>query len=214
LIRFQLRSETGGLLQRFDAEMDGFAGADQITMRMIRAVEDIAPDTDGDGIANYLDIDSDNDGITDNIEAQTTAGYIAPTPGTPITDINGDGLDDVYDTRGSTLTGTSTAATTGAGNGEGLTPVNSDAGAATSDVTPDYLDTDSDNDGSDDGAENGLTPGIQIGLSSNTTDVDGDGLFDVFETAIDGNDDDGFVVNEGVTDPLTAEANQNGYLPD
>jgi len=53
-------------------------------------------DFDGDGIINSLDIDSDNDGITDNVEAQTTAGYIAPSGvgGTPaFLDANGDGLD-------------------------------------------------------------------------------------------------------------------------
>jgi hypothetical protein len=58
----------------------------------------IAYDSDGDGIANDLDIDSDNDGITDNVEAQTTAGYIAPSGiGAGTTDANNDGLDDVYD---------------------------------------------------------------------------------------------------------------------
>ena len=33
------------------------------------------PDSDSDDIKDVLDIDSDNDGITDNVEAQTTAGY-------------------------------------------------------------------------------------------------------------------------------------------
>ena len=55
--------------------------------------------SDGDGIANYLDLDSDNDGITDNVEAQTTAGYIAPSG----VDANGDGVDDAYDTSGTQL---------------------------------------------------------------------------------------------------------------
>ncbi|MBV6644105.1 MAG: hypothetical protein KI790_01570 [Cyclobacteriaceae bacterium] len=50
-------------------------------------------DTDADGIANHLDLDSDNDGITDNREAQTTASYIAPAAG----DTDGDGILDVYD---------------------------------------------------------------------------------------------------------------------
>lgn len=176
----------------------------------------IERDTDADGIADHLDIDSDNDGIPDNIEAQTTDGYIAPSGvGSAVTDLNMDGLDDNYDNR--TVTATTPAATLG--DGGGLTPVNTD-GADTAnvdvinDTTPDYLDTDSDGDGADDGAENGLTPGIQTGLSTAMTDADGDGLFDVFETAIDGNTNDGFVVNEGVTDPLTAQANANGYLPD
>ena len=36
-------------------------------------------DTDNDGYPDSIDIDSDNDGIPDNVEAQTTAGYIAPS---------------------------------------------------------------------------------------------------------------------------------------
>ena len=64
-------------------------------------IEVIAIDSDADGISNHLDIDSDNDGITDNVEAQTTAGYIAPSgmPGAAIIDANSDGLDDTYDAR-------------------------------------------------------------------------------------------------------------------
>ena len=57
-------------------------------------------DSDGDGIADHLDIDSDNDGIADNIEGQTTAGYIAPSGiESTIIDVNQDGLDDNYDIR-------------------------------------------------------------------------------------------------------------------
>ncbi|WP_418152336.1 tandem-95 repeat protein [Litorimonas sp. RW-G-Af-16] len=148
-----------------------------------------APDTDGDGIADYLDIDSDNDGITDNIEAQTTAGYVAPSgTGALMTDVNGDGLDDNY-------------------SPAGLTPVNTDSGATTPDTTPDYLDTDSDNDGLNDTQEAGLGAAPMTGLSNATTDTDGDGLFDVFETQLTGNVNDGFVVNEGIA-PL------DGTLPD
>ena len=50
-------------------------------------------DTDADGIADRLDIDVDNDGITDSVEAQTTAGYVAPSG----FDRDADGLDDAYD---------------------------------------------------------------------------------------------------------------------
>ncbi|GEM_PF-1160121 len=84
-------------------------------------------DADADGVSNHLDLDSDNDGIPDNIEAQTTTGYIAQGV---FTDANVDGVNDVY-----------------AG---GLTPENTDG---TDD--PDYLDLDSDNDGSFDIAESG-----------------------------------------------------------
>ncbi|MFS4484255.1 LamG-like jellyroll fold domain-containing protein, partial [Hyunsoonleella sp. 2307UL5-6] len=68
-------------------------------------------DSDDDGILNTFDIDSDNDGIPDNVEAQTTLGYQPPS-GTidPVTgiytnysigiipvDTDGDGLIDMYD---------------------------------------------------------------------------------------------------------------------
>ncbi|WP_276166174.1 gliding motility-associated C-terminal domain-containing protein [Zobellia alginiliquefaciens] len=81
--------------------------------------------TDGTGGPNYLDIDADDDGIPDNVEAQTTAGYIAPDE-TEATN----GLDNNYPT--------------------GLTPEDTD-----NDLIPDYLDADSDNDGVDDAEEAG-----------------------------------------------------------
>ncbi len=179
-------------------------------------------DSDQDGIADHHDIDSDNDGIVDIIEAQATDSYIAPSgTGTGITDINQDGLDDSFDSRSTTNGGAGlTVGSTAATSAEAIiVPVNTDGVIPTgvtaiSDDVADYLDSDSDGDGVDDGAENGLAAGIQTGLSTSATDADGDGLFDVFENAIDGNASDGFVSNEGVTDPLIAAASQNGYLPD
>ncbi|MGI9236204.1 MAG: hypothetical protein ACR2QZ_02350, partial [Woeseiaceae bacterium] len=38
-----------------------------------------AGDSDGDGIDDIFDIDSDNDGIVDNVEAQSDAAFVAPT---------------------------------------------------------------------------------------------------------------------------------------
>jgi len=139
--------------------------------------------------------DTDNDGIPDNIEAQTTNGYIAPAADTSATFDSNNGLNSAY-------VGTN-----------GLTPVNTDATAATnSDAIPDYIDTDSEGDGTDDGAENGLSSVIQTGLSdTSTNDTDGDGLFNVFETAIDADAGDGYVVNEGVNTPSAATA---PYLSD
>jgi len=122
----------------------------------------ISTDADGDGIINSLDLDSDNDGITDNVEAQTTAGYIAPS-GTGNPDIGGsfidldrDGLDDNYDR-------------SQAGNGSGsagLTPVNTDGASDGAD----YVDTDADNDFISDTVEAGLGLFTAQGLSDVTND--------------------------------------------
>ena len=142
----------------------------------------LAEDSDGDGIADHLDIDSDDDGITDTIEAQTTAGYIAPSgTGAGITDVNQDGLDDNYDARNGTLTAGDAAATTADAV---IDPVDTDGLG-----NPDFLDPDSDDDGILDVNENGL------GVTFVAGDTDGDGLADVFEAALDGNVNDGFIVN-------------------
>ena len=111
-------------------------------------------DSDGDGIANHLDLDSDNDGIPDNVEAQTTAGYITPTG---IYDVNG--VDMAYS--------------------GGLTPVNTDGTD-----NPDYLDTDSDNEGADDATEGGVTANptyadVNGSLNDPTSLPNTDGLGDV-----------------------------------
>ena len=82
---------------------------------------------DSDSILNYLDLDSDGDGIPDNIEAQTTVGYTLPSGV-----VNTSGVDASYPT--------------------GITPTNTDGAD-----NPDYLDLDSDNEGGDDTAEAGLT---------------------------------------------------------
>ncbi len=146
-------------------------------------------DTDRDGVANYLDIDSDNDGITDNVEAQATNAYVAPSGN----DADGDGLDDVYDADDTDIDPAASA---------GLTPVNTD-----SDATADYLDTDSDNDGRLDIAERG-----DGGPTANPTfeDADGDGLDDDFEGA-DAND--GYDVNDEnvATAPGATVANLSEY---
>ena len=145
-------------------------------------------DTDLDGIFDYLDLDSDNDGITDNVEAQSTANYIAPSGlgGTgAFTDANRDGLDDNYDDAqgadGQNADGSYTH------TGTGLTPVNTGGDSA-----PDYIDLDSDGDGVSDADEAGHGQGQQTGISDSSTDTDGDGLFDAVDeiAGFDVNDQD------------------------
>lgn len=133
-----------------------------------------ATDSDGDGIADYLDIDSDNDGIPDNVEAQTTADYIPPSG----IDANNNGLDDAYEQNGNL----------------GLIPINTDD----TDL-PDYLDDDSDNDGVIDAIEahdqnhDGIADVVLLG-----TDEDNDGLDDGYE----GSNTNDIDPNDEIDDPI------------
>ncbi|GAB7257655.1 LamG-like jellyroll fold domain-containing protein [Polaribacter sp. OB-PA-B3] len=135
-----------------------------------------ADDFDGDGILNCLDLDSDNDGIPDNIEAQSTLGYTAP--------------DGIYDANG-----VDTAYT------GGLTPEDTDTDGAF-----DYLDTDSDNDGKLDNFEAGLTLTGVYGINGLDNAYDnGDNYNDVngsFDNSQSNNfpDEDSDVFNNGDVD--------------
>ena len=175
--------EAGGT----DPDGDGMIGTGPITDTNGDGLDDDVaanplpiPNSDAFGGPNYLDIDADDDGIPDNIEAQTTAGYIPPSGvGTAMTDINGNGVDDNYETGGTI----------------GIDPVNTDDTLTNSDTVPDYIDDDSDGDGIDDIVENGNAADSILGV-----DTDGDGLDDAF----DDNDDSaiaGSTVNDGINPP-------------
>jgi uncharacterized repeat protein (TIGR01451 family)/gliding motility-associated-like protein len=130
-------------------------------------------DTDNDGFENYLDIDADGDGIPDNIEAQTTTGYILPT----YVDNDGNGLDDAYGT-------------------DGITPVDTD-----SDGDADYLDTDCENDNVPDDIEgHDYNHDGFADMTTSGSDQDQDGLDDAFEGD---DTNDGFIPNDEVINPLT-----------
>jgi hypothetical protein len=131
--------------------------------------------TNSDTIPDYLDIDSDNDGIPDNIEAQTTLTYIAPNGVT-----KGNGMDSAYSFNDSF-----------ANTGLSSSLVNTDG-----DAQPDYRDIDADADGTNDDAE-----GLTGTPAFSGTDTDGDGLDDAFEH---GSNNDGFIVNDGISDPKTS----------
>ncbi|MBU2946848.1 DUF6923 family protein [Zobellia uliginosa] len=89
-------------------------------------------DFDNDGITDHKDLDSDGDGIPDNIEGQTTLNYIAPNTDNAATYRSNNGVNSAYL--------------------GGITPENTDATD-----NPDYLDLDSDNEGGNDIAEAGIT---------------------------------------------------------
>ena len=146
-----------------DGLVDGTIGANGWSTTVSSMASLNLRSTDADGKPDYLDIDSDNDGIPDNIEGQTTNGYL--TPG--IIDTDGDGLVDTYDNH------------VGWG-GTGIVPVDTDM-----DGTPDYRDLDTDNDGQPDIVEgndfnmNGIADDV---VTLTGLDTDGDGLDNRFDS--------------------------------
>ncbi|NML20510.1 T9SS type A sorting domain-containing protein [Pseudoflavitalea sp. G-6-1-2] len=122
-------------------------------------------DTDPAGATNpdFLDIDSDNDGIPDNVEGLPTTNYRLPTN----TDTDGDGIDNAYDSPGNAF------------GGAGIEPFDKDG-----DGTPDCRDLDSDNDTVPDVVEgndfnNNHKADDDVTLTN--SDADGDGLDDKFD---------------------------------
>jgi hypothetical protein len=143
-------------------------------------------DFDDDGVPNHLDLDTDNDGIPDNIEAQPTVGYVAPSGSNDdIDDTNNNGLDDIYESS----------------PGVGLDPYNKDQTD-----NPDYKDLDSDNEGSGDRIEAGITLTGVVGsnglyTSQETSDgyADVNGIYDTSQTD-NFPDEDGDVLSNGDVD--------------
>ena len=97
-------------------------------------------DRDSDKIPDFLDADSDNDGILDYLEGvcSTCPTFTAPTG----SDSNSNGVLDMYENL--------TAANANGGSNMGTTPnIDDDSG----NTTPDYLDIDTDADGTADWSE-------------------------------------------------------------
>jgi hypothetical protein len=188
--------EAGGTDVNGDGQIDGFTdanndgyhdafdgagsilitGADTDADGEPNSYANAADNPDSTGLPNFLDVDSDDDGITDHTEAQATAATYVTFSGV---DTDGDGILDVNDN----FVGFA---------GNGFTPVDSD-----SDGTPDYIDTDSDNNGeldateghdsNGDGTVNSSDWGTCLNsITSNlgtlsSVDSDGDGLDDGFD---------------------------------
>lgn len=144
-------------------------------------------DSDGDGTPDYIDLDSDNDGIFDSVEYDGLGDI----------DVSGDGIGDGTDVDDNDL---STEP-----DGDGILPimdlnddgVGSDHGSASyptpldsdGDGIPDYLDVDS-NDATNNPANGTDISGTILayldadndGVIDGTTDVDEDGVLDVFDS--------------------------------
>ena len=112
-------------------------------------------------LPDYIDLDSDGDGIDDTREGMTDAAYSLPTL---IADFDGDGIIDFWDSSYGM---------------SAITPVDHD-----SDGDPDYQDTDSDDDGvldsieGNDADSNGVADTAPAG-----SDSDNDGIDDNFDNS-------------------------------
>jgi len=177
-----------------DADTDGRADGDIGSNGLANSLETddtgdadmnyTLPDTDSDGLTDNLDLDSDNDGIPDAVEAQPTSGYQGN---------DGDVRDDV-DVNGVVTT-------------YGLiNPQNTDETD-----TPDYIDTDSDNDGLFDVDESGLFDSDRDtddnGRIDDFTDDNHDGADDAVNTSYQ--DPDG-----NINDPFIDLKNEDAVLTD
>ena len=120
------------------------------------------PNSDGNGPVDYLDLDSDNDGIPDVIE---NGGIDANGDGfvDSFVDTDNDGLHDGADAGN----GGTAAVTGGDKDGDGIL---------------NYRDLDSDNDGITDIIEAGGVDTNGDGVADNLTDTDGDGWVNIFDT--------------------------------
>jgi gliding motility-associated-like protein len=141
-----------------DADGDGILNQDEI----LAGQDWKTADSDGDGNPNWLDIDSDDDGIVDNIEAQYSMAYIAPSG-----KINSVGLDKEYDP---------------AQGGVKIVPIDSE-----SDSSPDFLDVDADSDGVPDYIEgHDQNSDGKPDQRFSGKDSDSDGLDDIYDTLPNG----------------------------
>lgn len=159
-------------------------------------------DPDGDGQPNAADLDSDNDGIPDLIEAggvdsdgNGIIDYPVPNNATSMQDSDSDGFASVYDPDEDSVPGAENPAralVTTDGNGYSSGDPSRDPDYD-SDGIPDFLDTDSDNDGIPDIIEVG---GI---------DQNGDGRVDLLTEYVDavkdGFHDDYMVRPRVITEP-------------
>lgn len=150
-----------------DGKADGVIGANGYNTTIDALGTINLPNNDADIYFDLYDIDSDGDGITDNVEIMTSflpgANYTLPSG----TDADIDGLDDTYDNFPGTFAGNS------------IVPVDMD-----SDGTPDYLDLDTDADGQPDiieGNDFNMNRVVDDFVSPANADTDGDGLDNTFD---------------------------------
>lgn len=197
--------EAGGSDLDGNGRIDGFAdgngdGADDAQAQS----PVITPDTDGDRIRDFRDLDSDNDGLSDLLES-----------GGPAYDLDNDGmLDNFLDGNGDGLDDNTA--------GQPILAIDTDG-----DAFPDHLDLDSDGDGLFDITETNGGDTNQDGVVDAMTDSDNDGIPDVndvdqtggVDADFDGIDDSVDVTfaggldsdGDGVIDSADPDADGDGF---
>ncbi|MBJ2176431.1 gliding motility-associated C-terminal domain-containing protein [Aureibaculum sp. A20] len=178
-------TEAGGTDANGDGMVDGFTDTNNDGLDDNTALSPLPlPNTDGDSVPDYLDLDSDNDGITDVTEA---GGIDANGDGIidGFTDANDNGLDDATETT--------------------PLPVPSSDG----DAVPDYLDLDSDDDGINDIVEAGGVDLNDDGIVDGFADSNNDGLDDTTAaTPLPVGDKD----NDGIPNYVDLDSDNDGIL--
>ena len=190
--------ENGGNDDNNDGRIDGFIDANGDGADDVLQMAGTGPrDSDGDGVPNHLDLDSDNDGNSDASEAGAVANAMLDTDGDGIPDsvdvsqtggddADGDGIDDRFDASFILTDDTD-------GDGDGII---------------DSADPDANGDGLADDPQNALALGQAL------PDTNGNGIADIFDadsgilrTGLDGRGGcsiSGPTGNRGSFDPLFA----------
>ena len=187
--------EAGGSDSNGDGKTDSFSDSnndgyhDAYTSSPL-AVPNTDSSTEAVALPNYIDQDSDGDGIDDLQEGLATCGIDTPcfsVPSNPA-DEDGDGILNDYDISVS---------------GSPVTPYDKDG-----DGTPDYIDSDSDNDGISDRIEGDDANNDQVADSSPSgTDSNKNGIDDEFDNFCSG------VTTLTITrDDYAEETNSNGSM--
>ena len=220
--------EAGGTDNNSDGLVDGLTDNDNDGFDDTIVITPLpVNDTDLDGVPDYRDLDSDNDGLPDVSEGAVDTD-LDGVPDYHDLDSDNDGIPDITEAGGVDIDGDARIDNPVDSNGDGI----DDATAATpladsdSDVDniPDRRELDSDNDGVNDLREAGGVDVNNDGIVDGFTDINGDGYDDMTavsplsppDTDNDGlpdyqdNDD---LDNDGVPDTVDLDDDNDG-IPD